>query len=231
MKLPALLHNRLVQVMLVIAVIATALALTWRFTALSEIVTAEAVLDWVDTFKSKPWAPFALAAVYTPASVIMFPRPLLTLAAAMAFGPWMGIAVALGGIVLNALVGYSIGRMLDEKRIKRLGGPRFARVGKMLKKEGLLPVTLLGLLPVAPFFVEMLAFGALRLKLRHVIPGVILSNLPGTLGTTVLGDQIAAALSHERSLNPWIVAGVIAAMAAIAFYTHRKWRSLEAAAA
>jgi uncharacterized membrane protein YdjX (TVP38/TMEM64 family) len=88
-----------------------------------------------------------------------------------------------------------------------------------------------GLLPIAPFFVEVLAFGALRLKLRHVLPGVALANLPGTLGTTVLGDQIAAALSSDRALNPWIVAAIVAAMAAIAFYTHRKWRALEAATA
>ena len=229
--MPALLKNKLVLVIIACGVVAGLLALTWRFTPLKEIVTVEAVLEWVETFKSKPWAPFALAAVYTPASVMMFPRPLLTLAAVVAFGPWIGFAVAMGGILTNALVGYWIGRTLDEKHIKRLGGPRFAKVGKLLKKEGLLPVTLLGLLPVAPFFVEMLAFGALRLKLRHVLPGVALANLPGTLGTTVLGDQIAAALSNDRTLNPWIVAGIVAAMAALAFYSHRKWRSLEAAAA
>ena len=231
MKLPALLKNRLVQVILACAVVAGLLALAWRFTPLKEIVTVEAVIEWVETFQSKPWAPFVLALAYTPASVMMFPRPLLTLAAVVAFGPWKGFAVAMGGILVNALVGYWIGRTLDEKHMKKLGGPRFAKVGKLLKKEGLLPVTLLGLLPVAPFFVEMLAFGALRLKLRHVLPGVALANLPGTLGTTVLGDQIAAALSSDRTLNPWIVAGIVAAMAAIAFYSHRKWRSLEAAAA
>ena len=230
-KLPALLRNRLVQVILACAVVAGLLALAWRFTPLREIVTVDAVLEWMETFKGKPWAPFALALVYTPASVMMFPRPLLTLAAVVAFGPWVGFTVAMGGILTNALVGYWVGRTLDEKHMKRLGGPRFAKVAKLLKKEGLLPITLLGLLPVAPFFIEVLAFGALRLKLRHVLPGVALANLPGTLGTTVLGDQIAAALSSERTLNPWIVAGIVAAMAAVAFYSHRKWRRLEAAAA
>lgn len=210
---------------------ALALTLAWRYTPLSDIVTVEAVLGWIDAFSGKPWAPFVLALAYTPASLILFPRPLLTLAAVVAFGPWKGFAVAMGGVLVNALIGHSLGRTLDERRIKRLGGKRFGRVAEMMKGEGFLSVTLLGLLPVAPFFAEMLAFGALRLKLRHVLPGVALANLPGTLGTTVLADQLAAVLSQERSLDPWIVVGVVAAMAAVAFFSHRKWKSMEAAAA
>ena len=219
------------QVGLAFAAIAVALTAAWRYTPLSDIVTVEAVLGWIEAFSDKPWAPFVLALAYTPASLVLFPRPLLTLAAVVAFGPWKGFAVAMGGILVNALVGHSLGRTMDERRIKRWGGKRFARVAKTLKGEGFLSVTMLGLLPVAPFFAEMLAFGALRLKLRHVLPGVALANLPGTLGTTVLADQFAAVLSSERALNPWIVVGVLAAMAAIAFFSHRKWKSMEAAAA
>lgn len=219
------------QVALAIAAIAVAFTLTWRYTPLSDIVTVEAVLGWIEAFSGKAWAPFALALAYTPASVVLFPRPLLTLAAVVAFGPWKGFAVAMGGILVNALVGYSLGRTLDERRIKRLGGKRFERVARTLRGEGFIPVALLGLLPVAPFFAEMLAFGAMRLKLRHVLPGVALANLPGTLATTVLADQVAAVLSDERALNPWIVVAVVAVMATIAFFSHRKWKSMEAAAA
>jgi uncharacterized membrane protein YdjX (TVP38/TMEM64 family) len=137
----------------------------------------------------------------------------------------------MGGILVNALVGCWLGRQLDEGRVKRWGGPRFGRVAKALKKEGFLPVALVGLLPVAPFFAEMLAFGAMRLKLRHVLPGVFVANLPGTLATTVLADQVAAVLAHDRTLEPWIVVAVVLAMAAIAFFTHRAWKRMEVAAA
>ena len=218
------------QVGLGFAVVAIALTLTWRYTDLSEVVTVEAVLGWIEAFRGKGWAPFALALAYTPASVVMFPRPLLTLAAVVSFGPWKGFAVAMGGILVNALVGYVLGRQLDEQRVKRWGGKRFGQVAKALRKEGLIAVTLVGLLPVAPFFAEMLAFGALRLKLRHVLPGVALANLPGTLATTLLADQVAAILSHERALEPWIVVAVVAAMGVLAFFTHRAWKRMQAAA-
>jgi len=223
--------NRLVQAGLALAAVAIALTLAWRYTDLSEVVTVEAVLGWIEAFRGKAWAPFALALAYTPASVVMFPRPLLTLAAVVAFGPWKGFAVAMSGILVNALVGYYLGRQLDEKRVKRWGGPRFGRVAKALKKEGFVPVMLVGLLPVAPFFAEMLAFGALRLKLRHVLPGVALANLPGTLMTTVLSDQVAAVLAHDRTLEPWIVVAGVAVMAVLAFFTHRAWKRMQVAAA
>src|SRR5689334_12282396 len=226
-----MLSNRLVQIGLALAVVAIGLTLAWRYTDLKEVVTIEAVLGWIESFASKPWGPFALALAYVPANVIMFPRPLLTLAAVVVFGPWKGFAIAMSGILVTALTGYYLGRVLDESHVKRLGGKRFGRVAKALRKEGFLAVTLVGLLPVAPFFAEMLAFGALRLKLRHVLPGVMLANLPGVLGTTVLADQVAAVLSHERNLSPWIVVAVIAVMAAIAFFSHRAWKKMQLAAA
>jgi Tfp pilus assembly protein PilE len=38
-------------------------------------------------------------------------------------------------------------------------------------------------------------------------------------------------LSHERTVEPWIVVAVVAVMAAIAFFSHRKWKTLEKAVA
>jgi phospholipase D1/2 len=227
----ALFKNRLFRILLGVLAVGAALAIAWRFTPLAEIVTAERVVAWVEAFSGYWWAPFALALAFTPASVIMFPRPLLTLAAVVAFGPWKGFAIAMGGVVVNALVGYYLGRTMDEKTVKRWGGPKFARVGKMLRKEGLVAVATVGLLPVAPFMAEMLAFGAMRLKLRHVIPGVMLAMLPGTLATTVLGSQIRQLLAEDGVLNVWIVLAVVAAMAGLAWYTHRWWQKMEATTA
>lgn len=230
-KTAPLLRNRLFQVFLGCLAAAGLLAVAWRYTPLREVVTVDNVLAFVAGFSGKWWAPILLALAYTPASVVMFPRPLLTLAAALAFGPWQGFAIAMSGIVVNALIGYCIGRTMDEKRVRRWGGPRFTRVGKMLKKEGLVAVATVGLLPVAPFSVEVVAFGALRLKLRHVIPGVMIAMTPGTLATSVLGDQLAAVLSKDKSLNLWIVAAVVAAMAGLAWYTRRWWQRMEATTA
>jgi hypothetical protein len=48
------------------------------------------------------------------------------------------------------------------------------------------------------------------------------------LGTTILGDQLAAVFTEDRKLNVWIVAGVLGAMLALFFVTHRVYKRMEA---
>ena len=231
MKFSDLAHNRLAQVAAAILAAAIAAALAWRYTPLGEALSAERIVGWIETFSTYWWAPYAVALIYTPASLVLFPRPLLTMAAVIAFGPWKGFAVAMGGILVNALAGYFAGRALDKAAMERFGGKRVDRIGKMLRKEGFMAVTTICLLPVAPFALVVVAFGALRIRLHHVVGGVLLANLPGTVGSTLLGDQLAAALSQHRSMNAWIIAAVVVAMAAIAWFSRRWWKKLQAAAA
>ena len=229
MTLPPLARNPLFLSVGAALALALVAALAWRYTPLADAVTAEGVIEWIEGFARSWWAPYAVALLYTPASFVMFPRPLLTMGAAVAFGPVEGFAVAMGGIVVNALVGYGLGRTLDAKVLRRLGGAKLERVGSAIRKDGFVAVATVGLLPVAPFVIECMAFGTLRLKLRHVIPGVILANLPGTVASTLLGDQVAAALAHDRAINRWIIAGVVAFMAAVAWFTRRWWKRMQAA--
>ena len=230
-RLAELSRNPLFLITAALVVAAILLTAAWRWTPLNEFVTTERVVGWVEGFSRYWWAPLALATAYTPASVVMFPRPLLTLAAVVAFGPYEGFAIAMGGVMLNTLILYLIGRYGAKEKIERWGGPRLARVGKLLRKEGLLAVATVGLLPVAPFVVEALAFGALRLKLRHVLPGVALAMLPGMIAAVLLGHQLAAAISSDRSVNRAIIVGTVLAVVALGFFTRRYWGKLQAAVA
>jgi phospholipase D1/2 len=224
------LRNPALRVALVIALLLVAATAAWRYTPLADWLTAERVVDWVETFSRYWWAPFALALVYTPASLVLFPRPLLTMAAAIAFGPWEGFAVAMAGVMFSTLVGYVVGRRVDSARVKSWGGERMQRVFRALRAEGLVAVATVCVVPLAPFFVEVVAFGALRLKLWHVMLGVFAANVPGLVASTLLGDQVHAILSHDRTLNWWIVGGVVAVLAGGAWATRRLWRRMQSVA-
>jgi uncharacterized membrane protein YdjX (TVP38/TMEM64 family) len=143
----------------------------------------------------------------------MFPRPLITLAAVVAFGPWLGFVYALAGIVGSAIVTYYAGRRMRRDTVRRLAGPGLDRMVKVLKKHGLLAMTLLRLVPIAPFAVEGIVAGAVHLKLWHLAAGTAIGMLPGTLATTVFGDQLESALSGG-SFNWWMVGGVLLLLAA-----------------
>ncbi|TAK80395.1 MAG: phospholipase [Betaproteobacteria bacterium] len=203
------------------------LAAAWRFTPLGEILSAEQIIAWAHVFGAQWWAPLAVMLAYTPACFVMFPRPLITLAAVVAFSPWPGFAYAMAGIVLSAIVTYYVGKRMRRDTVRRLAGARLDRMVEVLKKHGLLALTLLRLVPMAPFAVEGVVAGAIGLKLRHLALATAIGALPGTLATTVLGGEIESALSGGR-FNWWLVGGAALVLLAGAWYVKR-WFSRMAA--
>jgi len=177
----------------------------WRWTPLAHTVSAETVIRWAEDFGNLWWAPLLVMALYTPACLVMFPRPLITLAAVIAFGPWLGFGYALVGICASAVVTYYIGRRMKRDTVRRLAGPKLDRMIDVLKKYGLLAMTLLRLVPIAPFAVESIVAGAIHMRLRDVIIGTAVGLLPGTLATTIFGDAIETALTGAGEVNWWLV--------------------------
>ena len=105
------------------------LALAWRYTPLANYITPEIVSRTADTLSGYWWAPLALIAVYTPAALLMFPRPLITLACGIAFGPWLGLVYAMTGVQLSALITYGLGRRMQRNTVRRIAGERLNRLG------------------------------------------------------------------------------------------------------
>ena len=189
-----------------IALLIGAAAALWRFTPLAAIASADNVVAWTKAFAATWWAPLVVMAAYTPACFVMFPRPLITLAAVIAFGPWLGFLYSLIGIVGAAVITYFAGRRMRRDTVRRLAGPKIERMVGVLRRHGLLAMSLLRLVPIAPFFVVGLVAGAVRLKLWHLAAGTAIGMLPGTLAATIFGDQLENAL-EGGAINWWIVGG------------------------
>src|SRR5258706_1793046 len=205
-----------------IALLVLALTALWRWTPLAHAVGAEAVIGVAKDFGSRWWAPLLLMASYTPACLVMFPRPLITLAAVIAFGPWLGFLYALIGIVLSSIVTYYIGRRMRRDTVRRIAGPKLDRMIQVLKKYGLLAMTLLRLVPLAPFAVESIVAGAIHMRVWHVALGTAIGLLPGTLATTIFGEAIETALTGTRDFNWWLV-GLAVGLLAGGILAVKRW--------
>jgi uncharacterized membrane protein YdjX (TVP38/TMEM64 family) len=153
-----------------------------------------------------------LMALYTPASLVMFPRPLITLAAVVSFGPWAGLAYALIGVILASTAGYYAGRAFGRNTVRRLAGTRLNRISQALQRRGVLAITAVRLVPIAPFIVVSMVAGAIRFKLWQLSVGTILGMLPGALMATVLGDAAQSALRDSSQINGWFVGGTLAVL-------------------
>jgi uncharacterized membrane protein YdjX (TVP38/TMEM64 family) len=208
-------------------VLMAGLALLWHFTPLAQLVTAEKVVAWAEEFGEQPWAPLVVIFAYAPACVVMFPRPLITLASVIAFGPWLGFAYAITGIVGASVLTWLAGRRMRRDTVRQLAGPRLDRMIEVLKRNGLLAMTLLRLVPIAPFAVEGIVAGAVRIKLWHLVAGTVLGVLPGTLASTVFGDQLENALTGTGEINHGLIVGVVIALVAGAWLVRRWFRKME----
>jgi uncharacterized membrane protein YdjX (TVP38/TMEM64 family) len=202
-----------------------ALAAAWRYTPLSELVTAQRINEWARAMREFPAAPLIVVLAYIPTAFLMFPRPLLTLMTVIAFGPWLGFAYGMVGIVVSALATYYAGRVLKKETVKRLAGRHFEGASKALRRHGLLAMTAMRIVPAAPFAVEGILAGAMRVKVWHFTLGTVLGVLPGVLAMSVFGHQIAAAFEDPSLINWWIVAAVVAAFAAMIWYVKRQLTS------
>jgi phospholipase D1/2 len=204
-----------------------ALTLAWRLTPLAHVLTPEKVIAWTKALADYWWAPAVLMLAYTPASLVMFPRPLITLALVVAFGPWHGFFYAMGGILLAALVAYAAGRALDSERVRGITGDRLYRLAEVLRARGLLAVTAIRLVPLAPFAVESLFAGAIRIRVAHFLGGTFLGLSPGVLTATVFGDQLEAAVGDASRLNYALIGAVLVVLLAGTFAVRHWFARLE----
>lgn len=199
-----------------------ALAAAWRYTPLADLLDANQVTAWAREFGGRVWAPLVILAAYTPACLVMFPRPLITLAAVVAFGPVLGFVYSMSGILLASYATYAAGRRMPRNRVRRLAGRDLNAITDTLRRRGLLAVTALRLVPLAPFAVEGFVSGAIRIKLWHFMLGTFIGMLPGTLAATIFGDQLEAALEDPSNISYPLLAAVVIVLTVLSLIV-RRW--------
>jgi len=210
--------------MLVVAVLALAGTLTaiWSYTPLASWTDAERVMMWAQGFGQVSWAPLVVLVAYTPACIVLFPRTLITLFAVAAFGPWLGFGYAMTGILLAAAVTYEAGRKLDRQAVRRIARGRQNQLSQVMRQRGVLAMTAVRLVPLAPFVVVNLVAGGIRIRRRDFLIGSALGTLPGLLVATVFSDQVVSGLHDPQSINLWLVAALAAALFAGTWFV-RRW--------
>ena len=73
----------------------------------------------------------------------------------------------------------------------------------------------------APFVMESMACGALRIKLWEYLTGTALGMAPGVMATTVFGHQVAAALDENSKINYWLLGSVVVLFALVIYVLRR----------
>jgi uncharacterized membrane protein YdjX (TVP38/TMEM64 family) len=200
------------------------LAAAWRYTALAELLTAQRLGEWARLARQSRWAPVVLILAYIPAAFVLFPRPLLTLVAVLAFGPLLGFAYGMLGVLAAAVATYYVGRGLRYQTVRRVLGERLDDAKQIFRGQTVLAVFAVNMVPVPPFGVQGIMAGAMRLKLWQYALGTLLAVLPGALLAMTFGHQVSAALDDPAKLSYGLVAAAVLLFAAFV-YLGRRWAS------
>jgi phospholipase D1/2 len=208
--------------LIAIALVFAALAAAWRWTPLAEIVTVENILRWTRAVRETWWAPLAMVGAYIPGSLVLFPRPVITLVSVMSFGVLFGVIWATLGVLLSAFVTYWLGRMLKRDTVRRIAGDDFEKAGKLLREHGVLAVFGSNMLPTPPFAVQNIIAGAARIPLWKFLLGTFLALLPAIAAWAVFGDQIANAMDEKGKVNYWMIGAAVVLLVVFTFVA-RRW--------
>lgn len=203
-------------------VVLVAVAALWRFSPLHEFADTESIAAWLHGVRSSPWAPLIVIMVYVGANAVFFPNTVLNAATILGLGtPW-GLPCALAGSLTAAMITYGLGRRYGKERLKKLDSKSVERISKMLQKGGVMGMTTLRLLPIAPYGVVNLLAGAARVKPFAFGFGTFLGLLPGGLLMTAFGHQLRAVLEHPSPPQIAIMVGVAVFAACAAWWLRRR---------
>ena len=202
-------------------VLLLALAAAWRWTPLNEWLDIDKLLALSDYLQEGPYTPLAVAAAYLVAAVVMFPVTLLNLLVVMVFGPFFGPAYALGGAAVSATAMYWVGRRLGRDTVRRFAGKRLNSISKRLARQGALAMSVVRLVPIAPFTVVNLVAGASHISFRDYLLGTVIGLAPGITATTLVVNRAAAVL-RDPGIMTAVLLGVVAIAVIVGGYFLRR---------
>ena len=184
-----------------------ALAAAWRWTPLHEYAEPRVVARALLWAAQTGWLPLLVMAVYVLSSAVMFPNTVLCFATILALGTHPGLLYATVGSLLAALAAYAGGRYYGATPLRHLEIGGVARMSEALRQGGVVQITILRLLPLAPFGIVNLMAGAARVRVLPFTIGTVLGMLPGNLLFTAFGRQLRQLIANP---TPAEIAAMIA---------------------
>ena len=203
-----------------VLLLAFALLLRGEFTSGSRLLTD--LLRYAEAHRFTWLGISGVLVAYTAASLLFVPVNLMIAATAAAFGGLLGFVYALAGSLLAATVVFGLGRGIGRDPVRRFAGRWVNAVSRRLSEHGLFAMTLLRLMPVAPFSVVNLVAGASEMRIRDFLLGSLIGMLPGLALMTVFGDRLGAWLRRPETGNLVILIGVTLAVVTLALLL-RRW--------
>jgi phosphatidylserine/phosphatidylglycerophosphate/cardiolipin synthase-like enzyme/uncharacterized membrane protein YdjX (TVP38/TMEM64 family) len=198
--------------LIAIAGMAAAVGVAWWLSPLGDLAQAAVAAGLVREAAGRWWLAPLLVIAYTPGSFVLFPRQVITLSAAVAYGPSLALLLALSGNLLAACAGYGAGKRFPRDAVRRVAGGRLNSLSELLRGQGLVTLSALRLVPLGPYAVQNVVAGATRVPFLRFLAATLVGILPGSVATSLLGDQLRLVLLNGADLDVALVVALAACL-------------------
>ena len=221
---PATREETRVRVLALAAVVLAlaAAALAWRYVPSARWLELGTIVAYARNLETQPLMVAATFAAYVLGGLLLVPVTLLIGATVLVFGPIEGTLYAMVGTLASAASTYALGRALGRDLVRRLAGRGLNALSRRLAKQGLLAMTVLRMLPLAPFSVVNAVAGASHIGWRDFLLGTLLGMLPGTVVIATFVDSTVAVVTDPGPRTIAVLVA-IAAVACAAIWSMQRW--------
>ena len=148
------------------------------------------------------WAGPAFAVVFALSTLAFFPKPVLNVAAGAIFGITEGLALAVIGTTLGAVVAFGLGRSLGQEALQPLLKRKIlAALDRHLTDQGFVSVLLLRIVPGVPFQAVNFAAAFSGVCPWSFTAATTLGVLPGTAAYVIAGATASSPASPAFLLS------------------------------
>jgi len=216
------LHKSMIRLAVVVIALLGFAAL-WRWGPLAQFADAATLEAWAQALDS-PWRiSILMLAAYVVGGLFMFPVLILIAAVGLILGPFMGLLVATTGSLLSAFVGYGVGALLGRKLLGMMSGGRLHRLSRQLAKRGIMSITVIRLLPLAPFTLVNMAAGASHVRFRDFALGTVLGMSPGIVTITLFSGQVGEVMRAPDPFNIGVLIALLLIIGSVGIWSWRRF--------
>ena len=180
------------------------------------------VLHKLRDIASHPFAPWVAVPAFVAGSLVVTPVTAMIALCGLLFDPWVAVLTATAGMLASTAVNHWLGARLGNALSARIPGRVTERINNLARASDMWSLAGLRLIPIAPFTVVNLVAGAAGVRLVDFLAGSLIGMGPGIVLICLSVDRARAALQGDAVFEPWIVAAIAVAGAAIIGL--RAWR-------
>ena len=150
--------------------------------------------------------------------LLFLPSSMMSIAAGMIFGPFIGFLLNLVGFFLSATLGFYLARFLGKDFVDKLLKGKAVKINSNLEKSGIKILFFIRFTPVIPFDAISYACGLSKMKYKDFIIGSMLGVFFETLCYAFIGESIFTPFSYKFL----IPAGLVISAIGITTYIYKR---------